>query len=285
VQWSFVAIGTTWTIDLYDISSESLAQEIADRIEQFDRTYSRFRSDSEVTHWSQVAGTYSMPADGQKLFSFYRQLYDLTAGAVTPLIGRTLSDVGYDSSYSLTPKPNISSTPAWEDILLVGGTTITIHRPALLDFGAAGKGYLVDIVARLLDTAGVARYTIDAGGDIYYHSDEPLSVALENPVDTSQAIGIAQLTTGAICGSAGNRRSWAGYHHIIDPRTVVSPRHLQAVWVAAESAILADGLATALYFVDPPVLSTFQFSYALVHTDGSYTASPDFPGHFFTMKE
>ena len=39
-------------------------------------------------------------------------------------------------------------------------------EPIVLDVGAAGKGYLVDIIATLLEDHDIYDYTIDASGDI-----------------------------------------------------------------------------------------------------------------------
>ena len=40
-----------------------------------------------------------------------------------------------------------------------------MKQAAMLDFGAAGKGYLVDIVGQVLENHGIKNYVIDAGGD------------------------------------------------------------------------------------------------------------------------
>ena len=61
-----------------------------------------------------------------------------------------------------------AAVPRWEDSLAWDGRELQTVRPLVLDVGAAGKGYLVDIVGRLLDAAGVGAFVIDASGDILH---------------------------------------------------------------------------------------------------------------------
>lgn len=283
----FEAIGTHWNIDIGDdienMRFEALMRSVHDRIEFFDKTYSRFRADSLITIMSQGAGSFLLPDDAIPMMDVYRKLYDLTHGAVTPLIGQALSDAGYDAEYSLVPKLMTSPKP-WDDVMSFKESKIELQEPVLLDFGAAGKGYLIDIVSEMLRAEGIDSFCIDAGGDMHYRSvaNETTRVGLENPIDTTQVIGVASILNRSICGSAGNKRAWGNFHHILDPRTLASPKHILAVWVVADTTMVADGLTTALMFVTPDVLQKeFNFEYAILHHDFSITTSADFPGEFF----
>lgn len=286
-EWSFEAIGTQWWIGVYEPITHTrlvrLQREVAVRIETFDMKYSRFRADSLVTQIAQQAGEYRLPEDAEPLLAFYRQLYDATAGRVTPLIGQTLSDAGYGANYSLKPGV-LHEPPRWDAAMTYRGGLLTTQQTVLLDFGAAGKGYLVDIIANLLQSAGVGQLCVDAGGDMYCVGlGTPLRIGLENPDDPSQVVGVAELSRGALCGSAGNRRAWGDYHHIIDPKLLISPRHIKALWVTADDALTADGLATALFFTTPEVLrKTFTFEQLILYADGSAAASPGFAAQLFT---
>lgn len=283
----FEAIGTHWRIDfpphLHTERVEGIMDLVRNRIEFFDKTYSRFRPDSLVSIMAKGSGRFLLPDDAVPMMNLYRKLYGITAGAVTPLIGQALSDAGYDAAYSLASKP-ITQPKRWEDVMSVDGAMVELFEPALLDFGAAGKGYLIDIVSDILHAEGIDSFCVDAGGDIHHRnaSSEAMRVGLENPVDTSQVIGVASIANASICGSAGNKRAWGNFHHILDPRTLASPKHILAVWVIADSTMLADGLTTALMFVTPDVLQKeFNFEHAILHHDFSITASANFPGEFF----
>ena len=124
------------------------------------------------------------------MFSLYHDLYEKTDGFFTPLVGGLLSDAGYDTHYSLRAKSDLSIPPRWEDVLVYHPPTLLVKKPVLLDFGAAGKGYCIDLIGELLDMAGIDVYCINAGGDILYRNNEPIDIGLENPQNTEQIIGI-----------------------------------------------------------------------------------------------
>lgn len=287
VSFELDGIGTHWVIDLYETVEQPqlrhLKALVAERVEKFDRAYSRFRADSIVAAMSQATGRYRLPTDAGPMIEFYHSLYEATDGLLTPLIGNTISEAGYDAHYSLKAG-ELHAPIAWDEALSWDGESLTIHQPVLLDFGAAGKGYLVDLLGQLLDAQGLHRYCVDGSGDLLYcNRSTALDVGLEDPADSSLAIGVAHITQSALCGSATNRRRWEGYHHIIDPQKLSSPEHLAAVWVSADTAMLADGLSTALFFTPAQSLhKRYNFGYALLYSDGGLECSDNFPGHFFS---
>lgn len=279
----FQAIGTHWSVGVYDIVDESkwmsLSDDIFSRIDEFDKAYSRFRDDSLVLRMAKRAGTYELPEDGNTMLSFYELLYRVTAGKVTPLIGQTIADAGYDADYSFKKKI-MQTSPRWEEVLSYDMHSITLKRPALLDFGAAGKGYLVDIVSGIISQAGIGSYLIDAGGDVLHRSkeNELLEVGLENPADTSEAIGIVSIKNKSICASSGSKRSWGTFNHIIDPDELRSPDRVYASWVIADDTMTADGIATALFFTSPKALEQqFSFSCALLDPEMNLYHTKGFP--------
>ncbi len=278
----FEAIGTTWEITSPQ-SLDDVAPLVRARIAEFDATYSRFLPDSLVSTMGRTPGSYTLPAGARDLFDFYWQLYKITDGQVTPLIGSTLEQAGYDAAYSLKPG-TLTPPPSWHEGLAYNFPTLTIKQPVVIDLGAAGKGYLVDIVAELLKAHDIPDFSINAGGDIVVHGNKR-EVGLEHPDDPMLAIGIIHIQNQALCGSAGSRRAWAGFHHTIHPLTLTSPKNYQAIWVKAATGMLADGLTTALYFTDPAQLQQkYQFEYAMIQGE-EVIASPGFGATFFRGDE
>lgn len=281
--FEFERIGTHWVIESDQTFTDGIKKIVLDRIELFDSSYSRFRDDSLVTIMSRSKGVYALPYDAQPLFDLYKKLYELTEGRVTPLIGETLVQAGYDAQYSLEKK-TMSVPPRWEDAMSISYNNIEMLQPVLIDVGAAGKGYLVDIIADLLEAHAMTSFTINAGGDIVHRGtlDESIEVALENPFNVSEAIGVAKISAESICGSSGNRRAWGEFTHIINPETLNSATNIAATWVVAKTGLLADGLATALYFTNPEsLISNFSFEYLILYTDGSVARSKQFPAELF----
>ena len=287
-KFEFEAIGTHWQIDIQDdLSQEAevvLLEKINDRIAEFDLTYSRFRPDSLVTKMSKKSGEFELSEDADLMITLYKKMYDVTSGLVTPLIGQVLVDAGYDANYSLSPK-HLTNPKKWEEVIIWENPKLTLTEPTVLDFGAGGKGYLVDIVCEVIEAEGVVSYCVDAGGDMHYRNSvgEKLKVGLEHPEDKTMVIGVADILNQSLCGSAGNRRKWGDFHHIINPETLSSPKEILAVWTIADTTILADMLTTGLFFVTPEILlDHFKFDYLIIYSDFSMKKSIGFIAEIFT---
>lgn len=281
----FEAIGTRWQIDTARALSSAQWSTLHGRIEDFDRTWSRFRPDSLVSRLADGPTTVEFPAQDRPLIEFYRRLYDGTDGAVTPLIGGTLSDLGYGAGYRFTPAPTVRTAPPWDEAMRWDGSVVTTTGPLELDVGAAGKGYLVDLLGELLTSFEVGSFVVDGSGDLLHHGADAIRVGLEHPADPGKVIGVVPLSDDAVAASAGNRRRWAGLHHIVDPRTGTPVRDVVATWVVAGSAMVADGLATALFFTSPARTRALAGAYGAdwlrVLGGGSAHWSPTFEGELF----
>lgn len=282
VAWRFDAIGTSWRIDTRDPLPPSITQVVTDRVERFDRDWSRFRPDSLVARISTTPGRHVLPRDAGPLLEFYRTLYGATEGRVSPLVGNTLAALGYDAAYRLEPADDIPRVPAWDDAVAWDGEALDTVRPVLLDVGAAGKGYLVDLVGDILGSAGILEQIVDASGDLRSRG-VPMRIALEHPLDPTKAVGVAEITDGAFCASASNRRAWGhGLHHVVDATSGLPVRDVIATWVLAPTALVADGIATALFFdPDPQLVTREGAAFARMFDDGRIEASDRFPGEMF----
>lgn len=274
-QKKITALGTTWLIE----TSSPISQASLNWLKDFEKQYSRFQSSSFLNQISRHPGTYTLSTDAVNIFNLYFHLNQITQGLFTPTIGQNLTEAGYDTNYSLTPKP-LSQLPSLKDILNLSSNQLTIKKPIQLDFGGIGKGYAIDQIYRF---HSYQKYVyINAGGDIYLKSQNQLSIALEHPSNPKKAIGLATFSQGSLCGSSGNRRRWSNFHHILNPQTHTSPNHLSATWVYAKSATLADSLATCLFLVSPTTLLThFDFEYLLLDNQLRVTQSQNFPAKLF----
>ncbi len=284
-QLVFEALGTHWIIDI-DVSVKrlkSIEDVVIEWLSRFEKTYSRFDSDSWLVTIGKKTGSYPLPDDGYELLSWYEKMYRMTNGVFTPLVGQNLVEAGYDRQYSLKPK-RLQRVANWDEVIIFDHEQVKILKPCQLDFGGVGKGWAIDKIGQLLQKREVGEYTIDAGGDIFNYSQKGgiITVGLEHPDNRNEVIGEAYIGNASICGSAGNRRNWGSFHHIINPLLLSSPKAVVASWVVAQSALVADTLATCLLLVPlEMVANVAEFAYVMVDQQRGAVFSKNFPGKLY----
>lgn len=279
-SWRFEAIGTHWEIETTAPLDGVACAAVEAVIARFDREWSRFRPDSDVTRLGTAGGSFSSP-DAGPMLDAYRELSTATAGAVNPLVADSLSALGYDPGYSLVAGEPVPAPSAWEQRVSWTDDEVTASVPALLDVGALGKGRLVDLVVAVL--AGVpGDLVVDAGGDIRVRGAS-VRIGLEHPYDSTKAIGVVEVHDRALCASAINRRAWgSGLHHVLDARTGLPVRTWAATWALAPEAMTADAVASALFFDGGPELAAaWGAEWVRMSTDGRVQRSPGCSAELF----
>ncbi|HVT00678.1 MAG TPA: FAD:protein FMN transferase [Patescibacteria group bacterium] len=286
-SFTYPSMGTSWEITIWDSLNEAklleIKKEIISKSNIFDKTYSRFKKNSFVNKISDTKGMIETPIDFVPMLKLYFDLYDLSNKKITPLIGQTLVDMGYDADYSLIPKDKISSVPDLkETVSIIDNEHIKVRKPSLFDFGALGKGYFVDIIQNILTSHKIKKFLVNGSGDIYYKGEDILRAGLEHPFDPTKVIGVVDMKTGSMCASASNRRRWGNFHHIIDPTTLIPAVEVVAVWVVSKSAALSDALATCLFFAPPENFEDqFEFKYVILNKEMRVKKSKGFEVELF----
>lgn len=279
-SWRFEAIGTHWEIETTEPLADAARRAVDAEIERFDREWSRFRPDSDVTRLGRVGGVLAS-RDAGAMLDAYRALSAATEGAVNPLVADSLAALGYDADYSLVAADPVRAPAAWEQTVSWTATEVASSTPALIDVGALGKGRLVDLVTDILaDVPGDV--VVDAGGDIRARGAR-VRIGLEHPYDPRTAIGVLEVQDQALCASAINRRAWgSGLHHVLDARTGLPVRTWAATWALASEAMTADAIATALFFDGGPTLAdAWGVEWVRMSTDGRVQRSPGCPAELF----
>lgn len=273
-RYYFDAIGTKWSIDTDQPLSHAEKLDITNTIEEFTAAYSRFRDDSLVTRLYTKNISTPFPDSIDELLGIYAQLNCLSHGAINPLVGVSLVQLGYDATYSLKARAPVAAPELAATLTLHKNHTITLTKPALLDIGAIGKGYLVDKIAEIVARRHT-NYVIDGSGDLAVRQAKEEIIGLEHPFDVAKAIGVVRLINMSLCGSGIGKRSWGdSLHHILDARTgMPTSTSIAATWAIAPTTVIADALASGLFFVDPKKLSTVfgTFYYVVMHNDGRVT--------------
>lgn len=126
----------------------------------------------------------------------------------------------------------------------------------LLDFGAIGKGYAIDLAVEHLLQEDLENFLVHGGfsslaarGDHAGHRGWP--VGIRNPLFTQRRYATVLLQDRAMSTSGSNvqyfRHRGRRYGHILDPRTGWPTAELLSVTVLAPTAAEADALSTAFY--------------------------------------
>lgn len=286
-RFSYESMGTSWEVTVWDEVDQTvftaLRSAIMTQSKEFDETYSRFKKDSLIWELSKKKGLQEVPEDLVKMLRIYETLNAISGGALNPLIGFALSDLGYDAEYSLKPKDAVRPVPDFTTaVSIIDDTHIELNESVLIDLGALGKGFFVDKIAAYLKRQGLSHFLVNGSGDMYYSgAGTPLRAGLEHPGDPTKVIGIIEISEGALCASASNRRKWDKYHHTLDPKTLTSPEDIIATWVRADSAALADGLCTCLFMTAPEEYSELGFEYCLLNPAYAIKRSAGFRAELF----
>ncbi|MFU0535315.1 FAD:protein FMN transferase [Gardnerella pickettii] len=333
------ALGTGIIISSSVPISQRVQKRIRDFIEEYESVLSRFREDSLVSRMARAehGGEFEFPAWVQPLFALYSEFYAATRGAFDACIGADLLALGYSNSVHFIPqsaagsgKNENSSSDSWSNYRRTlpitwadisqggGGTTLCTNQPVQLDFGAAGKGYFVDLVTQIIKEELSEQlhadfdFLVNAGGDMracFSKENSQIKVALENPFDATQAVGVASITSGALCASSNARRRWkvkeasclgkdaSGFEsnliatHLINALDGIPACDLCASWAYVPSktcdfpTAYADALATALFVSKESdlqkIVQTTSAEFAVMLPNHALRKTRAFPAHFF----
>lgn len=326
-------------------SSKPIPQHVQKRIrafvEEYEHTLSRFRADSLVSRMACAddGGDFEFPEWAGPLFTLYSEFYAATHGAFDACIGADLLALGYNNSVQFVPKSAASASDdsdswsnyrralpvTWGNISRdCGSATLRTNQPVQLDFGAAGKGYFVDLVTQIIkeelsgdspsnsDSRADFDFLVNAGGDMracFSEENNQIKVALENPFDTTQAVAVASIASGALCASSSARRRWkvkdtsylgkdaSGFEsnliatHLINALDGIPACDLCASWAYVPSktcdfpTAYADALATALFVSQEnnlqKIVQTTSAEFAVMLPNKTLRKTRAFPAHFF----
>ena len=131
---------------------------------------------------------------------------------------------------------------------------VELDRPGMgLTLDGIAKGYIVDEAVAVLRASGFASVYVEAGGDLMVTGAKPdrtpWRIGIRQPRPDSGPMLVLSLANNLAVATSGDYfqafTDDLRHHHILDPRTGMSPPGLASATVTAPSAALADGLATA----------------------------------------
>jgi len=296
---SWDAIGTSVRVVVSDGDVHAARAAVAGLIDEVDRTYSRFRPDSEL---SQVNAHATETVTLSPLLALATETALrgalLTDGLVDPTVGRHMRLIGYNDDFARIRGRTeriilrLEPVPGWQALQFdVARRALRLPLGVELDLGSTGKALAADLAAdAALRASGSGGVLVSLGGDIAVAGVPPrggwsvlVSEDSRAPVDgPGETVSIRD---GAIATSSTTVRRWirggVDLHHIVDPRTgLPAESNWRTVSVVAASCVDANIAATAALIRGadaPDWLAGLGLAARLVAQDGGVTRVGGWP--------
>lgn len=272
------ALGTRWWVEA--VCEPKLLHEIEHTIKEFECDYSRFLPESFIGRLNDQKVLKNPPVELVKMLNFQRDMFYATNGVFNCTVGGILEKQGYGLSGRQSSLQRDIDTA-----ITINEDTIELSKDTRIDLGGFGKGWLIDKIGSIFDSHDCREFVINGGGDILVGS-EAEDLYIEHPNDPESYIGLVTVQNGALASSSAAKRRWkvgvTEHSHIVD--TTVQPlkptEQLASVHVRAESALLADTLATVFLLVDHQtriqLAKKFDVTFLEVRSDDTLWAPSDF---------
>jgi thiamine biosynthesis lipoprotein ApbE len=271
-------MGTMWRV-LYatrDVpGAQGVGVAVQARLDDLVAQMSHWATDSELVRFNRSApGSWSaLPPDFAAVIDTALRVAALSDGAFDPAIGH-LVDLWGHGPKGPQPVPDAAaieqarSVSGWRHLRWnAEGATLWQPGGIALDLSGIAKGYAADAVADTLAGLGFRHCLVEVGGELVGRGTrpdgDPWWVDLETPPGVDLPPMRVALHQMAVAGSGTYRKG----EHGLDPRAGYAPTNgVIAVHVVAETAMLADALATAVavLFPDLSALAPMQVAARVV---------------------
>ena len=257
-------------------------------IERLENIFSLYRPDSEIVRLN-AAGKLAKPSpELRTLIEESRWLSELSGGAfdisVQPLW--RLYEAHFWSHTDTQPgivarAHDLARALVDFRKLDCGSAAIAFARAGMgITLNSIAQGYITDAVANLLRNEGFESAVVDLGEfrTLGHHPDgRSWQMGIRDPKSTSAIAGRVELDDMALAVSGGYGTTFeptGHFHHIFDPHTGGSANLLSQVAVVGPEAMVADGLATAIFVAGealaPNLLAAYPKTRAILRRlDGS----------------
>lgn len=232
-------------------------------IHRIDDLLSTGKKTSEISKINADGGG-RLTNDTETLISRSLDLYKSTDGAFDIAIYPVMQLWGFPTKQYRVPKKS-----EIEDALkLTDASKIeldkTNHRVSFdedgmeIDLGGIAKGYTSARLMNVFKRYGIKSAIVSLGGNVETLGTKTdgsdWRVAIENPDDSSDYLGVLRTHDKAVITSGGYERYFKKngktYHHIIDPKTgYPADSGIKSSTIVSADGTLADGLSTSLFIM------------------------------------
>ena len=297
VQGTTFAMDTVMNITLYcenTTSGQEVLTALTGLLGRLDHALSATGEDSDMSRVNRSGGR-PVEVGGWtgELLSRALALCEATGGALDITAYPAVKAWGFTTEEHRIPPPGeLAELAANIDYTAVQaeGNTVTLPAGVELDLGAAAKGYAGDLLAQKVRENGISSALLDLGQSTIAAvggktDGSPWRIGVQDP-DGDGWFAVIELADMAMGTSGGYQRYFeqdgVTYWHILDPETAAPARSgLTSVTVISPSALVCDGLSTALFVMGLETGAQFwrdhpelHFEAVFVTEDGSiyYTA-------------
>ena len=293
---SFFAFDTYMTVTVYEDKDgpvdENELRSLADEALRLEKIFSTTDKESEI-YWfdHRSADRAELSAEALYLFDRTKEIYERTNGALDATAYPLVKAWGFT-----TGNHRIPSDAELTDLLVhVGmekvrkeGNELIAGKGTELDFGATAKGYLSDVLTKMLKDMGAEHAMLDLGGNIEVIGTKAdgsrWKIGIKDPKNDTGITGYVSVSDVAVVTSGGYERYFtddAGnvYWHILDPSTGRPARSgVISATIVGEDATLCDALSTAFFVMGAEGAAGYYetyggIEYILIMEDGSRIVS------------
>ncbi len=253
-----------------DAEFSELAELVERELSEYHRLYDIYNEYSGINNLATLnknAGKGKIKVDKKiiDMLLYAKEMYTLTDGHMNVAMGAVLK-IWHDHREDGTSIPEMSElrdaaehTDIDDLIIDKEGSTVELRDESMrIDVGALGKGYAVEMIAKMLHGAGYSRILLNIGGNLRAIGEKaegtPFKVGIRNPLAETGASPYAayiSLSDSAAVTSGSYERFYTvdgkEYHHIISKDTLMPENIHLSVTVHTESSALADALSTAFF--------------------------------------
>jgi len=264
----FLAMGTTVSIAIGGDAPKDAQQALdaaKDELKRIGREWYAWGLDGELVQVNKAiaaGNTSTVSPELAELLTRSATYFKSSEGAFDPAVGGLVRLWGFDAAQrSMKPAPTIKQLDGWQrdhptfaDVTVEGLRVSSRRRDLVLDLGAVGKGFAVDLAVAMLQARGIRHALVNAGGNLRAISDgaaKPWRIAIRDS-RAVRAQAWLELRGDESVSTSGDYERFAlvngkRIHHLLDPRTGRDAEQTIAVTVVAADATLADAASTAIF--------------------------------------
>ncbi len=266
---AFHAMGTICRVQFQasnPANASAYQAEVLEWVAQFEAKYSRFLSDSLISHINASAGSRWVEIDPETemLLKLCGEMFFLTRGAFDPTALPLIKLWNWKANPPVIPtEAQLRETRelcGWSKIQRRPGAIFLPRNGMSLDLGGIGKEYAVDRVTQMAARHGIANVLVDFGQDLCMRgapAGKPAwHIGLEDPASPGKCWAGVAIKDKAVATSGDYLRHFTingrRYGHIIDPRSGYPVDNgCRAVSVIAPNCTVAGILSTTAFILGP----------------------------------